>query len=247
METCSTAVRVLIDLDAILDTRLGAVSRLSPEAAVRIVQDRWIIRENDTWQKTSKEFTFEQYREIYFRREKETLMASGPTDITRLLFGIVQDYQSGNQSPDLHKDFELIVNLDRYPLTADETDELEAILLETMPYVDKIQFIRQCIKRMTPAIIRGLGATYYICYDVFTWIRANNDEIVGQSHLWLTVLAPAVAEHTADDFEDAEELKEMSKGFNPFLAFEFAMSINLNLRFCEVAFFSLTSDIKGGD
>lgn len=246
MEACSNSVKVLVDLDALLDTRLGAVSRLSSTAAVRLVKGDWINRDNDFWQRTSPEFTYEQFRELYFRREKETLMASGPTSMGLLLEDIAKDIQLDPGSPERVKVCELVVNLDRYQLDAFETEELEALLLEIMPFVSKVQFIRTCIKRLTVANIRQLGATFYICYDLFTWIRANNDEIILTTHLWLTVLAPAIKEHNPEDFDDAEEIKALSQGMNPFTAFELLLGVNLNLRFCETKYFSLTTDIKGG-
>lgn len=246
MEACSSSVKILVDLDVLLDTRLGAVSRLAPEVAVRLVDNNWINRDNDIWQRKTPEFTYDQYREIYFRREIETLMMSRPTDINKLLFDIAQDMIVLGDTPDKLKSFELVINLDRYPLSQDETTELENLIFEIMPFVDKVRFIRTCIKRLTVNAIKQLGATYYICYDLYTWLRANNREIVSTSHLWLTVLAPAVREHEFDDFEDAAEIREMSKGISPFTAFEFMLSVNINLRFCETKYFSLTTDIKGG-
>lgn len=83
--------RLLLDIDALFDTRFGTLLMLDPEAAVLAVRNGYQIREMDDFERlTEGRITNEQFEKAYAARNIETLDKSIITGIPTQLIAHVQ-------------------------------------------------------------------------------------------------------------------------------------------------------------
>lgn len=244
METAVNDIVMLTDLDSLLDTRLGVASLFDPSVAIALLKDNWQKRKTDKWQLSQTQFTYDEYRKKYYERTLDAISASAPTALPTMLLNIIHENNVTSMEVNRSIKHKLIVNLDLYPFNQDEVDELQLALEEVLPFFDDIRLVRYPLKQITFSLLRMLGVGYYITYDALRWLKIHNDELVSNRYMWLTILAPAIRETDFSDHSDGEELKHLANGMDPFEAFEFQISLHVNLRFVETKYFSLIENAR---
>ena len=78
-----SAKRILIDIDTLLDTRLGLLHTLNPEAVKRVVvNDRYWLRDYDDWEVLTEGLvTKSQFDDAWKQRTTDILQHSMMTSI----------------------------------------------------------------------------------------------------------------------------------------------------------------------
>lgn len=119
--------RVLIELDALLDTRLSTIALLNPVAAKGLVSnDKYYNRMSDEFNLLDESINMEAYREAYAKRDVVTLMGARPTALVLLIAHQIRDLELRlfKGEPDITA---LAVDINTHPYQL-QSDEIEALL-----------------------------------------------------------------------------------------------------------------------
>jgi hypothetical protein len=194
----------LIEFDACLDTRLGTLSRISQEGVMAVMRNGYWRRDTDNFEELSGGLiTNEQYKEMYAKRDVETLKASV---VTRLfdLIGPMSKELMRRQAEQVEIG-EIIVKVNFYPyVLPDEDKQLILDLLATMmAIVTKFKHCYIPIDQLTPRTIDRL-ADIYIMYNYDEWFTLHHESFKTEHYPMMAVMVPKIM-HNKEQL--TEELK----------------------------------------
>lgn len=201
---------VLIDLDTLLDTRIGTIKNHFPETASKIVVKDYVNRiRNDLWNTIG--VTEEQWTNAWKNRDVLTLANSTFTGLyhnTPLILGSI--LANGKVSP-VHDELRITVNVWPYKLNE---QELEDIVYSVQARLwDKCD-ITTCYlppDAITPDLLNTKFKTY-ITYDFEYWMSKQLDAFKIKRVPTVTVYYPAIVNH----YNEEEFKIMMDKKVNPF-------------------------------
>ena len=122
--------RLLVSLDALLDTRIASLSLVNQEWAKQLVRTDYTRRISDELQYIFSDIDIHLYREKYRNRNVETLMNAIPTQLSFILEGVIAtaELESAKENPEF-EDLELEINYYPYnDLTSEELEELSVAI-----------------------------------------------------------------------------------------------------------------------
>lgn len=163
--------KLLVFLDALLDTRIACVSQVNQAWAKQLVCKEYTNRISDEFQYICEDIDIEKYREAYRKRNVETLMVSIPTHFSFILDGVISvaELEQAKNNPDF-EDVELEVNYYPYTdLTSEELEELAVAIsaragINVAPKMVCIPFSNLTLER-----IESEKWTTIIMYDFDEW------------------------------------------------------------------------------
>lgn len=168
----------LIDLDCLLDTRLGTLFNLNEEDASNLLLNNiWHTRESDDVGSYCKHITTEQFKQAYEDRSQYTLTQSRLTNIIKTLsFENKRMIQAIANGSDPLEDYGIVINTHPYNLSLDEEYDIGQALKEIMGGDPPIKFIRLLPESTRLTYLDLKGFTDYITYDISDWVvREFND------------------------------------------------------------------------
>lgn len=218
--------RIYIDLDSILDTRLGTISKLYPERAIELLGDAaYYMREENVFEGVDKAL----FDTAYAKRDKETLSSSTPTAFLLELRKIVFDVLEKSVHP-LHGDVDVTINVYPYKLTEDEKKDIEACVLYYTGECVPVRTIDLMPSLLTPVYFKG-EFSVAIMYDFGTWLES-------QAEAFRTIQIPDVSllvpkfwlkgKPTPEEFEEETVSEE-----EPFIALEMLAVGCVGLELCD--------------
>ena len=161
---------VLIDLDALLDTRLPVLFAIHRETAISMVADEsYHTRVKDVFGPVSED-VFHTY---YKNRSKNVLALATATPMIELLVEYcIEAYELLADDKEKHPPT-LFINTYPYELSQDECSEIVHVLRYTLPINMDIDMIRCSNKELTPAFIND-KVLACIKYDMLEWLEYHN-------------------------------------------------------------------------
>ena len=226
---------ILIDLDAILDTRTGALFDIDPEEAVNILNKGWRTRASDTVEEYSDVITSEQFREAYNARSKYTLAGSRPSNMMKTLIPQIKKLMTSQSQANANlEDYCVVVNVYPYPLTDEECKAVQISVADTIGVMTPVRIVKYGPHEVTLGALEMLEFTDYITYDIRGWIEREFGDITKVEDFTaapnISIWGPALAiSHTAhqDVINDEPDLSEHDDPWE-FLSVTFAPFVNLN-------------------
>lgn len=235
---------ILVELDCLLDTRLGTVNRLSAQLAEQLAKsDAYYSRESDTFDGLDDE----QYRALYAKRDRETLRHSAPSEgfaFVGGLAGLLREKQLELNAPE-RGEVRIAVNLFPYDLSESERAEIGRALAVRFRGAAPVEVVYIPHSALTPAVVR----TQYpmlVMYEYDPWLSLHYDvdpkdvrvaELMEKLLLDVTLFSPAIYYRTPPD---AGTLKHvMQKSAHPLLETEMLVNMLVGLNLVDVALFSL--------
>ncbi|HWT40109.1 MAG TPA: hypothetical protein VN081_02455 [Dongiaceae bacterium] len=228
---------VLIEIDALLDTRLGAIARLDPDAASKVFDDfRYYTRETDDFLEVTgltREVTDKAYKE----RDEETLAASLITPMIYQLAEIVKSIQVDFAVRRMSQPFRVLIN--GYPYKDLRKDERTAICMAVKNHLNldvPVEMVFMTPEEVSPSYIRA-NLSGMILYNFNAWMAANFNALEKVAFPRVHVVAPRLFEKETP----APELRQV-KEFNnasPFGILKFGLSMYFTLIFMHPSFFSV--------
>lgn len=181
-----TPQRLLIDLDVLLDTRLGTIRQCFPECADEVTGSlKYWGRKHEDWSKlTSGRISNDVFNEAYAKRNEETLKASRLTGIIDYLIRLATSYQSSIQTEQQKHPFTLVLNLYPYQLDNETIEALELTLLSfhfSAMYVS-IEVVNLSQQELTPDYLAD-NFTGYLTYHHLDYIQIHTQALIGQKEL----------------------------------------------------------------
>lgn len=219
---------ILIDMDCLLDTRLGTVATLSAEAANHLVgSDLYWVRENDEWEAlTGGLVTNDAFRDAYAQRDHHVLKKSVVSGIPSMLLRILTEHNVNLRDGLGTKDLGIEINLWPYEFSDEERDTLEAIL-RGFTYRDlPITFCSRPHDTITPVILKERYAAW-IMYDFQAWMKRHCFAVGKEACPDVTLIVPRLFEKdvsTLTKERKQEEIMDLKLWLAGYLNLEFVDS-----------------------
>ena len=189
--------KILIDIDAIFDTRLGTIARLDPAAADTLVNTPTMFsayqsRAKDDWVTlTDGAITNDAFNAAYRVRDIDTLKASAITNYGTLLQGIINDLETKMIHTPLVSSVELHINTYPYVFDDAELDMLKLCASEYTGLLTEIKTVVYPPEMLKPHLLDKNYAVY-ITYNFNDWFGHHHVNLLNYRMPQFTFLAAAL-------------------------------------------------------
>lgn len=183
--------RILVWLDALLDTRIATVSKIDQDAAVKLLNDpRYEAREIDDFSELCG-ISKEQFDEAYAARDVETLQRSRITGVPIYLDRLVRQLEvDKNRTPHID-DIKVDINIWPYELDQEEQDLLITLVMHYVGVETMARVVRYSPEEVTPALLRK-EYTVHVIYSFSEWMEKQAEAYQVVKTPTLAVVAPAL-------------------------------------------------------
>lgn len=228
--------RLLIELDALLDTRLATVARLSVENAVQLASTKYRNRLSKDLTLLNPEIDMQAFNEAYSKRDLTTLMASKMTGGVFLLAGMVEELENQTHDTPFLSALEIDVNV--YPYKVDEAVEI-ALINSVMAYAGletKVNIVNLSPESLRPGIIKSTWAGLMM-YDFDNWLNLHNVELTTSKIPTISIIAPALFKDVIPKEDDLKN--DSGEVLKPFTTVEMALCEFVSVSFVDSKYFSI--------
>lgn len=225
---------VLVELDCLLDTRLGTIARLSPEAAVTALQNGYHNRSIDTFTGVDSE----AFKQLYAQRDEQTLMVSTVTNLTLSLARLVAGIADQIFSRPFHNGVEMIVNLYPYLLNEEVQTEIGRAIAARIVDHCPVKLVRITPEELTPQHCKAAYAMM-VMYDPHTWMNLHAEAFKYTQIREIALLAPAIYFNKVPTVEELSHA--VAKNAHPLQAIQKLAASLVGLDLIDIEYFSVLS------
>lgn len=205
--------RLLLDLDALFDTRMGTLLGMDKQAANLIVKNGYQIREWDDFETLSEgKIRNADYQYEYANRNRDTLLRSIITGLPVVINSYIDTLMERivrNVDVDM---VSITLNTFPYHLPGPDIQAMIECLGVMVPEFVKINAVRHPHEVLDPLTLKGAydaWATY--AYD--DWLKIHHQALLFKRINEMTVILPKV--HTSDprkqDVQEDEAINQLDK------------------------------------
>ncbi len=239
-------IKILVELDALLDTRLGAIAFLNPQVADSILENSasYVERKSDEFDRVDSRINLEEYKQVYKERgKKEICKFSFLTVFVDTLDIMIRDMERkasmGNPEYSLPT---LDVNIYPYIFNEGEKESLIETLSELLGFnPEKINCVYEPYTGLNIDYFRTADYSLVVFYNFTTWLyeslQATGKRPDGSPAT--VIIAPAIFE-TEDSLKDTELFKlPNGKFLDPFDTTTTQLADLISLRFIDLYHFCM--------
>lgn len=226
---------VYVPLDVLLDTRLGTIAKEDPDMAAGLAETNYRNRQNDDFDAITRM----RFKELYAKRDKDTLKLSLVTEFVSILRETLQSMAvSGGteKHPQMPK---LYVNLHPYQLDEEEESEL-GIILHNLIVMEglEIELISKPMEELTPEYCLDHFVLMAMYLDYNQWLDHHRFALHKQSCRHIVLMVPAMYDKS---LPTEEQLKEAIKwvGVHPLEMLEINAKEFVDLTMIDPKYFSV--------
>ena len=234
--------RILISLDCLFDTRLGTVELINSEAAIRLINSRYLFRTHNKLSLFEPSLNDDEVNEKYKNRDIHTLRVSKRTKLVSVLTDLIRENERlDNDDPEKYE-YEFILNTYPYELTQDERITLNEVLSSILG-IRGLKRIHRPIKELGPEVVRGRYDR--ICVPDFSEWFFHHHEAVVDSLMPMTVLTVpfALTDENIDNGHSAEQIvTTVTEAFIPIVTLEFIHLADISIDY-DLYLKQLTNEI----
>ena len=233
---------ILIELDTILETRLGTVALLNQEWAEKLTKSDYRHRLSDDFNIFVPEIDMEQYKQKYAKRDWEVLAHSAPTefsvDLSRILDELLFDPKriSPNATTEIH------VNIYPYDLTDQEKIQMVEAIHEITGTIFYIKLVNIPPYSINFEVIKTNNWVAIFTYDLNLLLQnmITMESIKGKLRCNnVMVYAPHITFNFDELKNTVEETTASGEKFEPFMHTSLILSPFISLEFVSSEYYSL--------
>lgn len=228
---------ILVELDCLLDTRLGTIARIDPQLAAQLLIDnKWHTRRSDH----VDGLDMNRYHALYSQRDAETLRHSVVTGLfARLRNDLVRLVETG-QAEAQSGGIRLMVNLYPYQISEEvKTQLVEIFAAETLASAT-IELVDYSVEQLTAEFCKRTFQAMFM-YDYNAWLNAHASEFQACQLPQVALVSPEIY---FVPMPDPNELEKISKEAAPPLgAMEMFASQIVGLQLTDVVYFSVVRPV----
>lgn len=226
----TTSHQVMVELDAILDTRIGTVSVLDAALACVLVEGEYAKRSYDFFKTMSSVFTAEQYETAYKNRSHNVLEQSTETPMLDFVGDMILSQMQEKTSPISEQTYCIILNTAPYNLMEHEKAELRTLLSVKIPMAHQVNVVSIPMQWLTPDYFRANRINTYITYSAKDWLQLFHPALEKTPMQSFHLVGPELTDGPVDvSTLDSEDLEVYEK-VGPFRAFEMGAVPYLSVR-----------------
>lgn len=230
---------VLFGIDELLDVRLGTLARIDTKLASEVLNSgKYFTRTIDEF----PGWSLEKFRELYDKRDADTLPYCLATNVTILLERIVKDALLADASGDAGQN-PMVFNLNIWPYELYD-DEIAAMVkcveVFTLGYGD-IKVVNLSPEDLTPKYIKE-HFDLVICYDYQKILALHDGEFVKTPCPGVSLVIPTMYKGGRPDKEAFEWAA--SQGKSLFEITRLGLLQSINLKFQDTSLFCISDVIN---
>lgn len=234
--------RVIIEIDCLLDTRLGTIAKYSPDLANTILTDTENLyheRKTDDFPGISRETFYSLYQD----RDIETMFNSRPTNIIKFLIKNHLELATNLRSQAKNETLVYQINVFPYLLTPVEQEDL---ILAFKHWLGIKEVIVECINfstlDLTPKYIDSFVSCFFM-YDYWTWLNLHAEALQKTRIPDVTLFCPEIMAGIGNNFEALVELAN-DGGPEPFTRLKLLISEYIEILHLSIDHFSIMNNLK---
>ena len=226
--------RILVSLDALLDTRLGVIAQKYPHLVSKFFHQRYYGRIQDKFKEVP------DFDTLYKNRDKETLQNSLMTNITLLMGYFVRTSANEVLKGGQPNVLSFQINIHPYEMDAEEKQDLIGALEFHVGDAAEISVVSIPNEFLTPEACKEQYAVL-VMYDFANWLTMHSEKFKQVRMPNMVVYAPKLLQKLPTKAEQ-KEMGEMNA--DPFEVAVIAASPAFSLRFLTVDTFSVRNPEK---
>jgi DNA-directed RNA polymerase subunit F len=230
---------IYVDLDSILDTRLGTLAKMNQQVAADVLNNGYHHRKTDIFKGVDRAL----YLKMYAERDEETLKHSFLTNIGKHLRTTVIQVLAQAMTMPHKQEIQLLVNTYPYQMTPEVMQELQSVVSEMMGHLCKVKIEYIPLKDLTPMSVKQ-NVIMMVMYHFEEWINTNIKGFAAMPAPVLTdvvLFAPALYNEELTDLQIAGTTR---KAMHPFEAVITSLLPLIHLEFLDPWYFSVLSDSR---
>lgn len=230
---------LLIDLDALVDTRLGTLNKISSDITAEIMGNGYWDRMRDDFDVLSRnKIDIDEYKRLYAERDVETLASSIMTAALTLIGPMTQELQKRAARAVDVGEIEVMINFSPYKLDRELIEEYVNVIRNYLAITCKVSGVHFSLAELTPTKLDQI-ADIWITYAYDDWLTLHNQALLTDRIPMMTILAPALM-YNAEKLSK-EELTDIRTGeeFNPFKLHQDIMAEFIGIEFHPSFVFSM--------
>jgi hypothetical protein len=223
---------IYVELDTLLDTRLGTIAKINPEIAELLANTDYQTRKEDKFEGVDSE----AFKLAYSTRDEETLELSVVTNMIEFLSSMTVNLTEQGIVRPYHDGAKVVVNYYPYILSVEVRDELVAVISKWLNGLVPVEVVYITPAELTIGYCKECFSIM-IMYDYLSWMNARSEEFITQRIDSITLYGPAIY---FNDMPDTKELEKVTtEVMHPLKAMEFLASPLVGLRLIDISFFSV--------
>ena len=186
--------KALIDINTLLDTRLGVLARLNSAAANSIVRSDWYpIRDTDRFDRVSDGvISKEMFDEMYNKFEVETLSNSLMTNLIYILRSDVKDIFPKYQLKEINGKITFDINVYPYRLLDEEKEIIKRAISHYLTEPASVNVVDIAYHLLTPTGI-ALNYDMMTIYNYEDWLKYHHEALLTNPIEDFTIFYPRIA------------------------------------------------------
>jgi len=178
---------IYIELDCLLDTRLGTCRRIDENNISNILSSGYHKRKQDEFPNVDKNI----FNELYKNRDVLTLSLSNITNIIKILNKIIKEYLVMLNCQPIYTSMEIFLNIYPYKLNQEEIDESVLCLKYWTENLIPITVINKSNKNLTVDwVYKNIDTMFKYDYDDWLDAQIDNFKLLQLNEVHL--LSPAI-------------------------------------------------------
>ena len=223
---------IYVELDCILDTRLATVARLNPGAATALLNGDYYTRCQDKFEGVDHA----AYKELYAKRDGETLRRAMHTDILPLISHLASTLREQAIKRPFHDGGAFVVNYWPYNLAPEVVEAIRRAITVRVAGMGSV-FLRSIApKELTPKYCKQ-HYSMMVMYDYGTWLDLHGKAFEKVRIPDISMLAPAL--YFMDELPSEKDMAQFkAEGMHPLKAVELATAAFIELTLIDIKYFS---------
>lgn len=203
---------LLLDLDALFDTRMGTLLRLHKPAGVVAVKNGYHTRTRDDFERLTEGLVQDKaYQEAYAERSLETLKRSIVTAIPAILTNHIQSMEERLLRGIEASSISITINTFPYILPGPVAQDIMQVLGTIIPAHVNIGVARYDPKDLKPREFKQ-QFDGWVTYAYQDWFALHHQELLVRRANELTVILPRLHERPPEEFRHEDTaLNELDK------------------------------------
>ena len=235
--------RILVPVDALLDTRMGTAYRLEPSAVADLLRANYWHRTTNDLTQLSPRLNAEQYSQLWRNRDMDTLKVSLVSHFLDVLKTMI--LQRAMDSIEQGGGGLTGVKINLHPYHFETADELMLIQIcrELLPEDVQLELCRVSLVEMSPRWLREERMDAFVVLDFVEWFQTHSDNLLAHPIPGVECFCPELIEDMAGRLQRAlltgEIDYDIQQHTDPFQLIRMILAGVVMITFLPIAAFSL--------
>ena len=229
--------KILVELDALLDTRLGTANYLDHSLPKKLCDAGYLKRQTDNFaHELGVDLDQAKFDQTYRQRGEQVLRHSYMTNLMPAFSHITEDLARQAIHTPFQQDIRVEVNLHPFSMTEAVAKEVCASVGYMLSIETEVEHTFLSHQELTPQFIDKHYAALFI-YDFNNWINHHSEALKENPLTRVTFVCPALYSGQIPNEEDVYD--EEIGNIDPFASTEMILVEYLDLHLVEPYYFSL--------